>query len=349
MPSSSRVFGGVATLGVVSAASAFGYRSRMVSQRRGEIFERQHDLDERLMSAANTANKAEAAHKKAVSEMNEMRNVVTTVWEDRRHRYDKTVKDMESYLIAAPESIGVLQGIIHHCKFLESVLPSFVRFDARSHQVNSLLLSLAAGREGLAKVAPDLLTLHSYDPFVTTLSEHAVSTIGLGECPVTMKEVSDSFAFCHKALESAIDDAQKRLVGERVIVPSSPSLPAQALSAFLSNFRLAHSKEIEEGFDRKDTDLRVLYTPADVRAALGYTEQLINGSRHSIKNATTNSPYASPEVIEAVKQFSVWKESALTFMLQQQAQRALDSYVLCIADTLTQQVQEGIPAALSGS
>lgn len=261
---------------------------------------------------------------------------------------------MQSYLVAAPESVGVLQGIIHHSKFLESVLPSFIRYDARAHQVSSMLLELTHGRSaGIRRVAPDLVKYHGYDPFIRTVGEHATSCIGTEDAPRNIEEVSNSFAYCHKTLERAIDEAQSSLVTDYTVVPPSPSLATQALSAVLGGLKATWRDPSELSDDamaklvRHQSDLRVLQTHADVRAALAYTDKLVSTYGELVKTAKSSgepSPLIDQKVSEALSQFTVWRGSVLTFLLQEQAQRALDSYSLCVADTMTQLVHDGLPS-----
>ncbi|KPI84278.1 hypothetical protein ABL78_6669 [Leptomonas seymouri] len=353
-------FGAVGALSV--AGMLGGSRWRRVELRRAEL----NKEYEEVMSGIRTFNEESLSRDQRLSdrekEARETTETVDTLWKDRLDRYGQTNRDLHSYLKALPEAIGAMKGLANHYRYMSEEMPRFMGFDIACLKVHNLALLLEHGRAvGMERVAPTLKEMFAAEPLVQAVCEGINSSSTAVSRPSTIADASATFAFCMEELDRAVANVAAGHAaaleeppaptpgplsdGVRIIVETSQADVLSSGQRQLAERR----KELEKMLRRAQ---RQLHTEEDVRAAVEYTKQLdehltagarrtsvfsglapfLSSTSHNAFLAAVRSDAA---VKSAVRQVDLWRDSATDFLVNRQAEDALLSYHLLLAETLT--------------
>jgi hypothetical protein len=350
-------FGAVGALSLAGAAG--GSRWRRVELRRAELNKEYEELmtgtrgcvEERLSRQQQLADKER--------ETIETAETVDILWQDRLERYKQVNKDLHAYLKALPEAIGAMKGLANHYRYMSEEMPKFMGFDIACAKVHNLALMLEHGRAvGIERVAPTLKEMFAAEPLVQVVCEGISDSASAAPHPASIAEASATFSFCMEELDRAVAEV---MAGYAAALETPPALTPGPLSdgvrklvdASRADVLTSGQRQLAER--RKDLEKmlrqarRQLHTEEDVRAAVEYTKEI---DQHLAAGATKTSSFfqltssanqteflaavrSSTAVKSAIRQVDLWRDAATTFLVHRQAEDALRSYQLLLAETLT--------------
>lgn len=357
-------FGAVGSLSVAGVMG--GTRWRRVELRRAEL----NKEYEELMSGTRTFNEERLGRDQRLrdkeKEAAETAETVDILWTDRLERYVQVNKDLHAYLKALPEAIGAMKGLANHYRYMTEEMPKFMGFDIACAKVHNLALMLEHGRAvGIERVAPTLQEMFAAEPLVQTVCAGISDASTTAPHPSSVAEASATFSFCMEELDRAVAEVAAKFAA----VLEEPAAPTPGpLSDGVRKIVIASKADVLSSGQRqlaerrKDLERmlrraqRQLHTEEDVRAAVDYTKQLDQhlaatasaAPKTSILSALTSSSSsareneflaavrASASVKSAMELVDLWRDSATTFLVHRQAEDALQSYHLLLAETLTQ-------------
>lgn len=303
-----------------------------------------------------------------------MTETMQSIWSDRFDRYKMKLEDLKSYIVALPESLGVLQGVQYHYDYLSKEMPQFLTFDVAAATVHNFGLLLSqAENVGVASVSSTLRHLMGFDDFVDAVCTNVEGTQHV-EVPRNIEEASRTFTFCMEQLDEARDEVVERYGGVSIIKPAfvdevqerrKGSLLLDGLRMGLRKLRVgtltAHQKEVEKRRKAIEAlfknERQHLQTDEDVRAAMDHVATIKHLLRSEDSHATaspSSQSHSSRNAIEegmppqlvlaiqcdhgvqlALQQAELWRNAAGTLMLQRQAQEALRSYHILLSEALS--------------
>ncbi|KAG5486261.1 hypothetical protein LSCM1_07384 [Leishmania martiniquensis] len=351
----------VAAFGAVGAVSVIGVvggtRWRRVELRRAELNEEYT----RLMNEMRTFNEERLTRRQRLAakeaEAKATAETVDILWSDRLERYAQVNKDLHAYLSALPEAIGALKGLSNHYRHMSEEMPKFMGFDIACSKMHNLALMLEHAKAvGIERVAATVREMFPAEPLVDAVCTSIIEAPAPPH-PTSIAAASETFTFCMEELDQAVGAVAMRY-GAALEEPST------ATSGILSDsvrklVGLTRADTLTRGQRqlaerRKDLERmlrraqRQLHTEEDIRAALDYTRELnhhlvaVAPSRTGVllpslskKNDFLAAVRSDEEVKKAAQQLDLWRDSATTFLVHRQAQDALESYYLLLAETLT--------------
>lgn len=343
------VFGAIGCLSVAGAVG--GSRWRRIERRRAElniayekVMEEMRALDDdrlhRVESLREKEKKTRAMHE-----------TVDSLWTDRLQRYALTNLDLHAYLHALPEALGALKGVTNHYRYMSEEMQKFVGFDIACCKLHNLSLLLQHGRTvGLTRTAGTIQEMFVAEPLVTSVVHSVMQTDGIS-CPTTIAEASATFTFCMEDLEAAIAHVTKRYA-DSLVVPAEPSLNvvSDGVRELVKKSQLDLLSSGQRELVKKRASLdailvreqRQLHTLEDIRVALSYVEKVRSHFTQAPKRGLFRKEdkflvavQSDDSVRQSLQQIEIWQNATATFLLQQQAQDALDCYQLLLAETLT--------------
>ncbi|KAK7196613.1 hypothetical protein NESM_000600000 [Novymonas esmeraldas] len=351
----------VAAFGAVGALSVFGAvgggRWRRVELRRAELNEEYASLmeDTRVVSEERLARGERLAAKEA--EAVATAQTVDILWADRLERYVQMNKELHAYLAALPEAVGALKGLSNHYRYVAEEMPKFLGFDIACSKVHNLGLMLEHGRAvGLERVAATVQEMFAAEPLVQVVCA-SITSAPVPPHPRSIADASATFTFCMEELDRAVGGVAARYAAPAVAPPPpTPGLLSDTVRRMIGmtradtlsggRRRLAERrKDMEEMLRRAQ---RQLHTEEDVRAALDYTVELDGhfaagaprraGLWAAVPSGAEDfvaAVRADAEVKKAIQQLDLWRDAATTLLVHRQAEAALQSYHLLLAETLT--------------
>lgn len=349
-------FGAVGVLSIMGVVG--GSRWRRVELRRAELnaeYEKlmteKRAVDEERLSRDGRLS-AKEAEAKATAE------TVDILWQDRLERYAQVNQDLHAYLAALPEAIGALKGLSNHYRYMTEEMPKFMGFDIACSKMHNLALMLEHGRTvGIERVAATVQEMFAAEPLVQAVCE-SITTAPASPHPTSIAAASATFTFCMEELDRAVGAVAVRYAAA---LEAPPAVTPGLLSDWVRKATVITRADMLSGGQRrlaerrKDLERmlqraqRQLHTEEDIRAALDYTteldQHLVAGAPRRLKflrSASAASPdeflaavRSDSEVKKAVEQLDLWRDSAATFLVHRQAEDALQSYYLLLAETLT--------------
>ncbi|CAJ1005933.1 hypothetical protein Q4I28_001250 [Leishmania naiffi] len=348
-------FGAVSVLSVVGVVG--GTRWRRVELRRAELNEEYAKLmtqmrtfnEERLTRDERLA--AKEAEAKATAE------TVDTLWRDRLERYAQVNKDLHAYLAALPEAIGALKGLSNHYRYMLEEMPKFAGFDVACSKMHNLALMLEHSRTvGIERVAATVQEMFAAEPLVQAVCTSIVAAPAPPH-PSSIAAASATFTFCMEELDHAVGTVAMRYAAVLQEPPAAtPGILSDSIRKIVGMTRADTLSRGQRHLARRQDDLermlrraqRQLHTEEDIRAALDYTKELDDHlaaatprrgalflSSSSRKDDFLAAVRSDSEVKKAIQQINLWRDSAVTFLVHRQAEDALQSYYLLLAETLT--------------
>lgn len=358
----------LAAFGAVSALSVAGVlggsRWRRVELRRAEL----NKEYEALMADSRTSNEERLSRDQRLAdkekEAKETAETVDILWKDRLERYQQVNKDLHAYLKALPEAIGAMKGLANHYRYMNEEMPKFMGFDIACSKVHNLALMLEHGRSvGIQHVAPTLREMFAAEPLVQTVCEGVADAASTAPHPTDVAQASATFSFCMEELDRAVAEVAAGYAAALEAPPAATPGPLsdgvrKIVDASRADVLSRGQRQLAER--RKDLEKmlrraqRQLHTEEDVRAAVEYTKQLDehlaagapkkasilaglvpSSLTSSSQNEFLDAVRSNPSVKDAILQVDLWRDSATTFLVNKQAEDALHSYHLLLAETLT--------------
>ncbi|KAL7697591.1 hypothetical protein N2W54_004971 [Lotmaria passim] len=352
-------FGAVGALSVGGVLG--GSRWRRVELRRAEL----NKEYEELMAGTRTFNEESLSRDQRLSdkekETKETAETVDVLWQDRLERYRQVNEDLHAYLKALPEAIGAMRGLANHYRYMSDEMPKFMGFDIACSKVHNLALMLEHGRiVGIERVAPTLREMFAAEPLVQSVCEGVDDSSAAVQHPTSIAEASATFAFCMEEVDRAVAAVAAGYAAALETPPSATPGPlSDGMRKIGETFRadVLSSGQRQLAERRKDLEKmlrrarRQLYTEEDVRAAVEYTKQLdehfvagapkpsiffgLSSSSSPGKNEFLAAVRSDTAVKQAIQQVDLWRDAATAFLVNRQAEDALQSYHLLLAETLT--------------
>lgn len=344
------LFGSVGVLTLVGVAG--GSRWRTIETRRAELNKEYEATISKLRAFDEDGLRRsdELRAKEAKAQL--LHGTVDTLWADRLERYKQTNLDLHAYLLAMPEALGALKGLTNHYRYMSEEMRKFVGFDIACSKLHNLSLLLQHGRAvGFPRVAETVREMFAAEPLVTAMCDNVAQLDGIGY-PRSVAEASGSFAFCIEELEAAVAAAGQRYA-DTLAAPAVAKTPGAVSDGVREVLRKGQLDRLSAGqreltqrraaLDRlMAREQRQLQSEEDIRAALEYVAKVAahfsvapKKSVFSKEDKFLVAVQADKGVRRAVQQASLWRSSAATFIMQRQAQDALDCYQLLLAETLT--------------
>ncbi|CAC9449867.1 conserved hypothetical protein [Leishmania infantum JPCM5] len=348
-------FGAVGVLSVVGVLG--GTRWRRVELRRAELNEEYTKLmtemrtfnEERLTRDGRLAAKEVEA--KATAE------TVDILWSDRLARYAEVNKDLHAYLAALPEAIGALKGLSNHYRYMSEEMTKFMGFDIACSKMHNLALMLEHGKAvGIERVAAAVQEMFAAEPLVQTVCTSILAAPAPPH-PSSIAAASATFTFCMEELDRAVGKVAMRYAAALEELPNAtPGILSDSVRKLVGMTRADTLSKGQRQLAERRRDLermlrraqRQLHTEEDIRAALDYTRELDQHlqaaapkrtdlllSLPSRKDNFLAAVRSDSEVKKAIQQINLWRDSATTFLVHRQAEDALQSYYLLLAETLT--------------
>lgn len=342
------VVGGVSTMAV--------WRHRKISKKRAELLkDSTRILQEINELVAQEAKGTDEVLKKKKWEK-DTTHTLKVLWEDRFARFKEKVTELQGYLKALPEAAGSIYAVHNHYSYMTTEMAKYTPYDtfiATAHNVGLLLEH--ANTVGICAVSRTInMLLHRMDQMdanvVGPVCSHLESVKSI-ECPQSIKDASDSFAFCiGKVYEERDRIAQK--YGD-----AEPGMPLiEKSNFFLDGFRMVvrklrlntlSSSQVENEKYRlafealfKD-EQNALNTEKDMMAAMDYAATLrrllsFDGTDRKLSSDPLAMAIASDHGVQlAVAQLDLWRNATATFLLQEQAKSVLNSYYVLLSESLT--------------
>ncbi|KAG5507244.1 hypothetical protein JIQ42_06650 [Leishmania sp. Namibia] len=348
-------FGTVGAFSVVGVVG--GTRWRRIELRRAELNEEYTKLmtemrtfnEERLTRDERLA--AKEAEVKATAE------TVDILWNDRLERYAQVNKDLHAYLSALPEAIGALKGLSNHYRYMSEEMPKFMGFDIACSKMHNLALMLEHGKAvGIERVAATVREMFAAEPLVHTVCTSIIEAPAPPR-PSSIAAASATFTFCMEEVDRAVGAVAMRYAAALEEPPAAtPGILSDSVRKLVRMTRVDTLSRGQRQLAERRKDLermlrraqRQLHTEEDIRAALEYTKELdrhlaavspsrtgVLLSRSSSRNDFLTAVRSDSEVKKAVQQLDLWRDSATSFLVHRQAEDALRSYYLLLAETLT--------------
>ncbi|KPA74225.1 putative mitochondrial hypothetical protein [Leptomonas pyrrhocoris] len=352
----------LAAFGVVGAFSAAGVlggsRWRRVELRRAEL----NKEYEELMAGSRTYNEECLSRDQRLTDKEqatkETAETLDILWTDRLERYAQVNKDLHAYLKALPEAIGAMKGLANHYRYMSEEMPKFIGFDIACSKVHNLALMLEHGRTvGVERVAPTLREMFAAEPLVQAVCDGICDAASAVPHPSSVAETGATFSFCMEELHHAVAEVTAGYAAALEEPPAPTPGPlsdgvrkvvAAARADVLSNGQrqlAERRKDLEKMLRRAQWQL---HTEEDVRAAVEYTRQLdqhLASHSPATSHLSSASPAGKDEILAAIRsdtavknamrQVDLWRDSATTFLVNHQAEDALQSYHILLAETLT--------------
>ncbi|KAG5510977.1 hypothetical protein JKF63_06479 [Porcisia hertigi] len=351
----------VAAFGAVGALSVLGVvkgtQWRRVELRRAELNEEYT----KIMEEMRTLNEERLTHdERLAAKETETKGTAETVdilWSDRLERYAQANKDLHAYLAALPEAIGALKGLSNHYRYMSEEMPRFTGFDIACSKVHQLALMLEHGRVvGIERVAETVQNVFAAEPLIQTVCT-SITAAPAPLHPRSIDAASSTFSFCMEELDRAVGAvAMRHAMRPEKPQATMPGIFSDSVRRLVGMFQADTLSKGQRQLAERRKDLervlrraqRQLHTEDDVRAALEYTKELdkLLSSESPEKTVFLRSPSFSndeflvavrsdAEVKKAIQQLHLWRDSATTFLVHRQAEGALYSYSLLLAETLT--------------
>ncbi|EPY23016.1 hypothetical protein STCU_07942 [Strigomonas culicis] len=279
-----------------------------------------------------------------------LHDTVDTLWADRLERYKQTNINLHSYIVALPEAIGALKGLTNHYRYMSEEMRKFVNFDVACSKVHHLALLLDhGGLASLPSVAPTLQRMFRAEPLIDVVCENMKELQDV-QCPSSVAEASSLFTYCMGELDDAVEKASKAYFQFSENPRHTPSVAADSMHKLTNLFKIDTLSHGQRELVKKRALLdrllikekRQLHTVEDVRAALDHVERVKEKFGQPAKKSFffkdddhQVSLQRDLAVTKAVKQLELWKSVTATFLLQEQAREALQSYSILLSETLT--------------
>jgi hypothetical protein len=338
--------------GVTAAAggAAFTYKQTLINHRKNELRREADRLAEECAVAKNEATLQLQQLAKETKEVQEFSNTVVTLWDDRQRRYREGIEDSYSYLVALPESLGILKGVSNHFRYATEELQRFGAYDITVSKVHNFGLLLSAMEcFGVAKSCAALKELFTAEPLIHAVSSSVVALDDVSEvaAPASISEANRTYLFVVESLEKSIEEAGVRHHAEVQSNTPELSVVGQAVSDRLASLKvvanplqLRAQKNQEDANNREKRLLRRLLTMEDVALAAKDAVVSVNRLSHPNLNEPLTSVdryiLADEKVKMCVKQLDLWRAAAERFLIEAQAASALKSYQTLLAHSLAQ-------------
>eukprot|EP00796_Vickermania_ingenoplastis_P010165 gene10165-7119_t len=342
----------VPAVAVCAASAVFGSRWKRTEKARAELNEEYRQSS----SALETLQEERSASLREVQEKARWAEgrleTLQIIWKDRMDRFHEKLQELHGCITALPEAIGILHGAENHFNYMATELKRYVEFDVAAATVHNFGILLSyADVVGIGRVSTTIQQLLQQDALIDAVCT-SVETTKTVEAPKSMSEASDSFSFCVDQLLDARNRIIERYGGVAMVHPAHQkgSIFLDGLHMALRSLRLntLTSGQQEEAKRREaieslfKSERRLLQSKEDVLAAMRYVASLrcllTDGdgtSRSAAKDPLTLAIQKDHRVQLALQQAELWRNSAGTFLLQEQAREALSSYHVLLSESMT--------------
>lgn len=343
-----RVLGFTVISTVGAAGTAFSYKQSLIAARKATLNQEVNHLNSVLQHTRHEVDDEIAALERETQSVKEFSNTVVSVWDDRQERYRTGIKDSYSFLVALPESLGVLKGISNHFRYATEQLQRFSAFDITVSKVHNFSLLLSSVESiGLPKTCAALKELFTAEPLIYAVSSSVVALDRASEvdAPTSIAEANKTYTYVMESLESSIEEATARY-HETMLQSQTPelSLVGQTLSNQLQALRtecnpqqVRAQKAAAELEAREKRLTRRLLSISDVAAAAAASTSALQQLRNVEHCAALEKYVLSDEKVKMnVKQLDLWRAAAERFVIEAQAASALRSYQTLLSHSLAQ-------------
>lgn len=301
-----------------------GYRYRLIERQRSELYKKCADISAEIVSLQESRTQSFQRMAEVEKANVEKQEVIDSIWKDRIDRGNDKLVELDSYITALPEAIGVLQGVKNHYEHMTAKMEQFLAFDVLAATAHNLgLLLMCADKEGLDAVSGTIRSLLSQDVLIDSVCTSVENTKSI-EAPESIEDASQTFAFCMDQLHDARKKAMERYDAIRV---------AQAVSA--------------SGKPSSDLPLEPSLAPS-ARGSL-----LLDVAHHVLRRLRLESSHPSSEVTKAMNRRkamnALFKEERHCLQTEEDIQEAMD-YVESLRSLMNPEVSEELhkkgPSAL---
>lgn len=302
-----------------TGGAAYSVRNMRVRSRKDMIAAEVVKTKHQIASVEAFVKADDALLAKRKVEMDEMKETVATLWEDRLCRYQKSVEDCEAFIkVGIPQGLKTIQKLGHEADRVAALLPSFIHFDYATSKLHNLSLLLTVCKKALAgQPLPSL-------PQQQQEAKTDVATVKAKE--VTVKQIMRHIRALFASEEFVVDvcDAVERTQCDcRDGAAASITLPelsktfqfaSRAMASEFLHSETEHHKKMSHG-NANDAAANVhhsvqIYPSLPSRAA-AYALNLLKFTTKSNSKATTAAvledchfgPLRDREDIEAAIQF----------------------------------------------
>lgn len=240
----------LSAIGGASILSFSGYRFHQLEVRRTALDKEYREMVNKMevLQQDRTMGIQEVIEKARYRKRREQ--TLDIVWTDRLERFREKINELRDCILAMPESLSALQGIVNHYQYMSTAVKDFIGFDvavATTHNMGLLLpLNIVstgsssgyhtAGECGLRAACGTMRQLLPQDDFIDGVCT-SVENIKSIEVPKSIDELSRAFQFCMEQLE----DARNRALESR------DAKPSPSFADLSSSFSTPEASSVESG------------------------------------------------------------------------------------------------------
>lgn len=216
-----------------------------------------------------------------------MMETLDIIWKDRLDRFKDKLEEVNDYIFALPEALGVVNGVQNHYHYMADEMKAFLAFDVFSATVHNVgLLLRHADVVGISTVSNTILHLLPQDDFVDAVCSSIESTHSV-EAPTSIADASQTFGFCMDQLHEARNRIIDRYGGVAMLPTTSSNTPKKSLlldglHAVVRQLRVSTmTADQREAVKRREAiealfkdERQILQNKEDIVAAMDYVASL---------------------------------------------------------------------------